>query len=124
VQATQGKQVDTLVGKFALLVRNKLVFHYDPKETFSGYSRFFSSQIPAAERAFLSSGSSMSETRYYFADAAANGYLTRGIEDKKGEDLLGEFTTVMPMLAFSLLRIIHHFIQKCGFAYRAAREGT
>lgn len=41
VQAAQGRQVNIPVGKFASLVRNKLAFHYDPKEIFSGYSRFF-----------------------------------------------------------------------------------
>ena len=124
VQAAQGKQVDTLVGKFALLVRNKLVFHYDPKEIFYGYSRFFSSHSQGAKSAFVSRGASMSETRYFFADAAAMGYLTRDIQDQKGEDLLMEFTSNMPFLAFSLMSIIHHFIQKRGCAYKTVKEET
>jgi hypothetical protein len=124
VQAAQGNQVDTPAGKFALLVRNKLVYHYDPKKIFYGYSNFFSSQSPAAESAFLSRGESMSKTRYFFADAAASGYLTSGIQDQKGEDLLGEFTSLMPKLTFSLMSIIHQFIQKRGFAFRIKKDET
>lgn len=124
VQAAQGKQVDTLVGKFALLIRNKLVFHYDPKEIFTGYSRFFSSHRTGAESAFLSRGASMSQTRYFFADAAAQGYLTRDIQDRIAEDLVTELMAIMPGLGYSLMSVIHHFIQKRGFTYKIAKEET
>ena len=124
VQAAEGKQVDSPVGKFALLVRNKLVFHYDPKEIFAGYSLFFSSHVHGAESAFVSRGTSMSETRYFFADAAAGGYLTKDIQDQKAEDLLMGIISIMPGLSFSLMSIIHHFIQKRGFAYKTAKEET
>ena len=122
VQAAQGKQIDTPVGKFALFVRNKIAFHYDPKEIFSGYSRFFDSESPAAEAAFLSRGASMSKTRYFFADAAANGYLMRGIENQEDEYLLDEFMSHMSKLTFSMMSIINQFIQKRGFAFRPVKE--
>jgi hypothetical protein len=66
----------------------------------------------------------MSQTRYFFADAAARGYLTRDLQDQKGEDLLTEFTSIMSILAFPLMSIIHHFIQKRGFGYKTAKEET
>jgi len=66
----------------------------------------------------------MSQTRYFFADAAAKGYLTRDIQDQKGEDLLVKVTSIMSILAFSLMSIIHQFIQKRGFAYKTAKEET
>jgi len=124
VQVAEGKQIDNPFGKFALLVRNKLVFHYDPKEIYSGYSLFFSSQSPDSEAAFVSRGASMSRTRYFFADAAARGYFTRDIQDQKVEDLLTEVFNLMERLTFPLMGIIHHFIQKRGFAYRTAKEET
>jgi hypothetical protein len=124
VQASEGKQADNPVGKFAVLIRNKLVFHYDAKEIFSGYSRFFSSQNPGAASAFLSRGASMSQTRYFFADAAAQGYFTKGVQDRKTEDLLMKLVSYMPGLGLSLMSIIHHFIQKRGFTYRTAKEET
>lgn len=124
VRVAEGKQIDSPVGKFALFIRNKLAFHYDPKEIFSGYSRFFSSQSHGSETAFISRGASMSQTRYFFADAAARGYLTRDIQDQKVEDLLMKVLDLMEGLNFSLMSIIHHFIQKRGIAYRTSREET
>ncbi len=124
VQAAQGKQVDTQLGRFALFIRNKISFHYDPKEIFNGYSHFFSSQNNASVAAFVSRGSSMSQTRYYFADAAVRGYLTKANTDHDVEDILTRMADLMDNLNYSLMIIIHHFIQKRGFSYKIAKDET
>lgn len=122
VRVAQGKQADTPLGRFALLVRNKLSFHYDPKSIFAGYEHHFSSGCAGSESAFVSRGKMMAETRYFFADAAAKGFLTMNVGQHKGEDLLVQTTSIISDLNFTLMSIIHHFIQKRGFAYRAAKE--
>jgi len=124
VQASQGKQVDTPFGKFALFIRNKISFHYDPKEIFKGYSQFFSSQNDASASAFVSRGSSMSKTRFYFADAAVRGYFTKEDEIHDVEQIITKIVDLMDNLNFSLMSIIHHFIQKRGFGYKIATEET
>jgi len=49
VSVAQGKQTTTLENHFALFVRNKLIFHYDPKEIYWGYHNFFCSGTHGAE---------------------------------------------------------------------------
>jgi hypothetical protein len=110
--------------RFALLVRNKLVFHYDPKEIYRGYRTFFSSGSHGAERAFISRGIDMKETRLYFADAVTRGYFMKNIDGRDTEKILFDTMTPLLNLTSTLMNIIHHFIQKRGFAYRAESEET
>src|SRR2546426_1300523 len=63
------------LGKALLLVRNKVAFHYDPKCIFQGYSHHFVGPGKVDDRAYISRGLSMAETRFYFADAAGIGYI-------------------------------------------------
>lgn len=118
------KQTATVESRFALLVRNKLVFHYDPKEIHRGYHTFFSSGSHGAERAFISRGMNMNETRFYFADAATRGYFMKNIDGRDTEKILVDTMTPFLNLSSTLMKIIHHFIQKRGFAYRAETEET
>ncbi len=59
VDASLLKATSTPLTASLLLIRNKVSFHYDPKELYS----------------FVSRGSNMKGSRFYFADAAAEGYL-------------------------------------------------
>jgi hypothetical protein len=64
--------------KYLLRVRNDGAFHYsaNPRILAEGYHRHFF-ESPPNERnisAFMSLGDSMEETRFYFADAAAEGF--------------------------------------------------
>jgi len=112
------KQTATAEGHFALLVRNKLVFHYDPKVIQRAYRTFFSSGSHGAERAFVSRGMDMKETRFYFADAVTRGYFMKNIDGRDTEKILVDTMTPLLNLSSALMSIIHHFIQKRGFAYR------
>lgn len=109
--------------RFALLIRNKVVFHYEPKEIYRGYRTYFSSDVPAARRAFVSRGNDMEHTRLFFADAAVTGYLMSRGEDKL-EELMTNVITSVTELNFMLTGIVDIFIQKRGFAYRKESEET
>jgi hypothetical protein len=106
--------------RFALLIRNKVVFHYEPKEIYRGYKTFFTSGAPGAQRAFVSRGNDMEHTRLYFADAAVTGYLTARGEGKL-EELMTNVIRSLTDLNFMLTDIVDIFIQK-RFAYRKESE--
>ncbi len=53
------------------LIRNNLVFHYGPKVIAKGYGEFFARPaLKFRDKAVVSDGRNMEETRFYFADAA------------------------------------------------------
>jgi hypothetical protein len=109
--------------RFALLIRNKVVFHYEPKEICRGYKTFFGSDAPGAQRAFVSRGNDMDHTRHFFADAAVTGYLmARG--EGKFEELMTNVITSVTDLNFMLTGIVDTFIQTRRFAFRAEPEET
>jgi hypothetical protein len=62
--------------EFRLLhrVRNKIGFHYDPAEIFSGYKRAFW-EMDSDSPPLLSLGTSTFTSRFFFSDAAATGYF-------------------------------------------------
>jgi hypothetical protein len=106
------------LGKSLLLVRNKISFHYDGKAIFIGYKHHFLKSKQLDERAFISRGNSMEESRFYFADAAAQGYL-RSIEGRDNiEEPIMKIAELLDPVNHSLLAIVDAYIQKRGFAYR------
>jgi hypothetical protein len=118
------KQTITEESRFAFFVRNKLVFHYDPKEIYWGYHTFFSSSSPGAKRAFISRGMNMAKTRHFFADAATRGYFMKNVQGKEAEELIFNAVKTLCDLNFTLTEIVNHFIQKRGFAYRQENDNT
>jgi hypothetical protein len=56
--------------KDLMFIRNKVSFHYDRKVIFSGYKNFFE-KVKVMNKAYISRGGNMPESRFYFADAAA-----------------------------------------------------
>lgn len=112
---------DTL-GKNLLLVRNKMSFHYDGKAIFIGYSHHFLKSEHLDKRAFISRGNSMKESRFYFADAAATGYLRSIVGRKNMEELIVKIGDMLSPINYSLMAIVNSYIQKRGFAYRLETE--
>lgn len=105
-------------GRILLLIRNKMLFHYDPKCLSKGYSNHFLAQDRIQDRAFVSRGLSMSQSRFYFADAAVQGYL-RGIVGKENwDDFIQNSAELFGQLNTALMNVVDGFIQKRGFAYR------
>jgi len=117
------KQTITAENRFAFFVRNKLVFHYDPKEIFWGYNAFFSSNEQGAERAFVSRGMNMAKTRHFFADGAAQGYFIKNVQGKEdAEALILKTVKNLGEISLTITEIVNCFIQKRGFAYKAESE--
>ena len=110
------------LGKSLLLVRNKISFHYDGKAIFIGYKHHFLKSDHLDERAFISRGNSMKESRFYFADAAALGYLRSIVGQEKIEELIIKIGDLLDPVNHSLMAIVNAYIQKRGFAYRLETE--
>lgn len=119
--ALGNKPSDTL-GKSLLLVRNKMSFHYDGKAIFKGYCYHFLQSEHLDQRAFISRGNSMKESRFYFADAAATGYLRSIVRQKNIEELIIKIVDLLGPVNYSLMAIVNTYIQKRGFAYRLEDE--
>src|SRR5256885_1800760 len=75
IAAANGATPKDEFGRTLLRIRNKMVFHYDPKEVFRGYRQFFLVPTRSQDKAFISRGLSMGASRFYFADAAVEGYF-------------------------------------------------
>lgn len=118
IAAASGATSTDDFGRLLLRIRNKTVFHYDPKEIFRGYKRLFLIPTRSQDRAFISRGDSMDTSRFYFADAAVEGYF----QDLVGVGDLGELSakilSVVDLLNSALLSLVDRFIQQRGFAYR------
>jgi hypothetical protein len=70
-----GKPAPGSIGDLLKLVRDKTGSHYDLAKLQSGFQTHFApeSEEPSRMRAYYSDGDNMERTRYYFADAAAEG---------------------------------------------------
>lgn len=80
IKASSGK-ADTNLGRTFLMTRNKVAFHYDPKEFFQGYKNWFL-HSKAAKKPYISRGKKITEERYYFAEASAQSYFENLCADK------------------------------------------
>ena len=106
------------LGKLLLLVRNKVVFHYDPKGIYRGFKQQFLDPGCPQQRAYVSRGLSMNETRFYFADAAVQGYFQETKGSMESADLSSKIIKIIESLNFAIIGIVDRFIQLRGFAYR------
>lgn len=111
------------LGKRLLLLRNKVASHYDPTAIVAGYRHHFLSADRQDDRAFISRGSSMKTTRFYFADAAATGYLRSIVgKDESQELLMMNVAELLSPVNHALMGIVETFVQRRGYAYRAVTE--
>lgn len=118
VDASFEKQTSSPLNKALLMIRNKVSFHYDPKELFKGFQYHFFRNVTSIEPAFVSRGKSMRNSRFYFADAAANGYLRSQVDNKDPRELLIRLADITAHLNQAIMQIVDRFIQKRGYAYR------
>ncbi len=113
------KDITHPMARFLLMVRNKIAFHYDPKEISRGYSLAFSQSsnlIP-----YVSRGNSMPETRFYFADAAAEKYLLSGVDEEVAREFFTGRTPIFHDFNIALFEIITRFVNDRGYAWRAVK---
>lgn len=105
-------------GHMLLRIRNQMVFHYDPKGIYLGFKRQFLAPTRIQDRAFISRGLSMGASRFYFADAAVEGYFREIVGKSEVGELSMKIREVVDSLNFALLGLVDRFIQQRGFAYR------
>jgi hypothetical protein len=106
------------------MIRNKVSFHYDPKELYRGYRWHFFKSADSTEPAFVSRGTSMKGSRFYFADAAADGYFQSQAENKDSSELINRLADITADLNQTIMQIVDRFIQKRGYAYKDHKVET
>lgn len=110
------------LGKSLLLIRHKVSAHYDPKAVFDGYKHHFIGTKKADDRAFISRGNNMQSTRFYFADAAATGWLRLAVGKNQLDDMAMTIVNLLRPINHALMGIVETFIQKRGYAYRVVAD--
>jgi hypothetical protein len=110
------------LGRSLLLIRHKVSAHYDPKAVFGGYKYHFVGAEKADDRAFISRGNNMQSTRFYFADAAATGWLRLAVGKNQLDDMEMTIVNLLRPINHALMGIVETFIQKRGYAYRAVAD--
>jgi|HubBroStandDraft_1064217.scaffolds.fasta_scaffold37267_2 hypothetical protein len=94
------------------LIRNNLAFHYGTKVIAKGYGEFFADPtLKFRDKAVVSDGRNMEETRFYFADAA----MEQGLKSLTGlslHDLQGRLNSVGEAMNLALKHIVMAYIAK------------
>ncbi len=124
VNIANGIDVDPRFTSIILMIRHKVSFHYDSKAIQRGFTRHFCGDERSDDYAYISRGRNMGETRYYFADAAAYGFLRTLANDTELTQLESSLHDFGVLISAALLPLISRFIQfrKCPFRqYRAGR---
>jgi hypothetical protein len=114
-----GKASGNTTAKALALIRNKVVYHYDVGAIGRAYRERFIEENRRREP-LLSRGTSMAETRFYFADAAAESYMHPGGTPRVG-DRFFEGGGLVASVNLALQGIVTGFVQSRGFAWRPAR---
>lgn len=105
-------------GRLIYFARNTVVSHYDPKSLSKGYQQAFLSE--KAGPPYISRGDSMAETRFYFADAAAETAMLTWAKATNGSEFVAAGWSILPEMSHALRAIVTTFISTRGFAWRAA----
>ena len=104
-------------GAFLARIRSKVLSHYDAEEILQGYQQFF--KDPTTQKPYISPGDTMASTRFYFSDAAAQGYL-EFLLGQNAVEFMDQVNNTMGKLNEALMILVHRFIQKRGFTYSDA----
>jgi len=102
------------------MIRNKVAFHYDAKELLAGYKRGFFRGDEVLQKACVSEGNTLWNSRFYFADLAIQGY----IEKELGADadrFYASLNQIMEDINMALHSIVIRFIQRRGIAWEIPR---
>ena len=99
-------------GRCLLAVRNKLASRYDPRAMQQGYRNHFLGEGAEDDCAFISHGSGADATRFYFADAAALGYLREVPGGEDWEQLRDDMRGVLDGLTDALMGMVTGFVKR------------
>ena len=112
VQVALGSVPAEPFGQCLLAVRNKLSSRYDPRAMQQGYRNHFLGEGKEDDCAYISSGASASATRFFFADAAAFGYL-REVPGGEDWDKLRDHTRhVIGEVSDALMGLVEGFVER------------
>lgn len=118
VDASANKPAGSPLTMLLLLARNKVAFHYDRKVIGKGYALRFLSNPP--RQPYVSRGSSMSGTRFYYADAAAEAYILSVTDPQTVGDFLSGKSQVLDDVNRALQRLVVAFVNVRGYAWRSS----
>lgn len=122
ITVASGATLTDSLGRSLLLIRHKVLAHYDPKAVFGGYKHHFIGTEKADDRAFISRGDNMQSSRFYFADAAATGWLRLAAGKNQLDDMMMTIVDLLRPVNHALMGIVGTFIQKRGYAYHAVAD--
>jgi hypothetical protein len=122
VEAANGHMSTDPLNRALFFVRNKVVFHYDAKELLAGYVAAFSQERYGPP--MISRGNNMQESRFYFADAAAQQYFLSRTGADGPAATFGWSTPFSNQVNHALHWLVLTFIAKRGFAFREYRSPT
>lgn len=105
-------------GYSLLMARNKIAFHYDAKRILRGYEEHFLGPQRRDERAYISRGDSLNNSRFYFADAALQACAQSVAVDRDWHKLVNELQEVFRTVNFALMGVVETFIQRRAGSYR------
>jgi hypothetical protein len=111
---------DNKLAKDLKKIRNNVSFHYGPKAIFQGYENFFE-KIKKLDLAYISRGYKMIETRFYFADAAAQGCMHHLLGQEDIDYFFEWAEEILLKLNHTIFLIINSFINKRGYAFKEVK---
>jgi hypothetical protein len=121
IKAALNKNSKNLKYKPLFMIRNKVIFHYDAKELFSGYRKGFFQYNKTKENACISMGARLINSRFYFVDLAIQSYLDRkiGVDSK---EFMSSLSETMRRVNIALFHICTSFIQRRNFAWKEPKS--
>lgn len=100
---------------FLIRARNAVAYHYETAALRQGFCRAFKD---TPDEPFLSRGSSIATTRFYFADRAAQSFLQFQLGDQDIESYFSKDPKLIIDIAFALFSVVTGFITLRGCAWR------
>jgi hypothetical protein len=94
------------------IIRNKVGSHYDIKEIGRAFSHLPSSEDPVL---FMSRGSMLGASRFYFADAVADVLLLQSNTTNDAKRVLLDPSELLEGVAATLFTVVTHFVVARGF---------
>jgi len=122
IEVALGAEPSDAFGRCLHRARNKVAYHYDPKAILQGYRSHFKGGARQGSRAFISRGNNMRSTRFYFADAALQGYMENVAHVGEVDELLRDTFEAFDHLNQAISEFVELFVQKRAGSFRVERE--
>jgi len=112
--AANDRWQDNSLSRALFFARNKVGYHYDPKELARGYALRFGASDPP----LLSRGDRMKSTRFYFADAAAVAYMHDKADSEEARNFLKGSGMFLEQINQALYELVTRFVPWQGYGWR------